>query len=917
MKKIIKFLFLLILTAVALAVLGVVFWTQVKEWVYVDGFIGNDTPQFIHYVYYHFKHPGFPVNSWDYLWHNGVPRAIDTSYIHFFFTRPLVEALGFYQAIKAFPLISLAIFVLFTYLIFYELSRSVLLALGMAISLVLGRGLYEALFSGGVVMSAISQAWFPIQFYFLARFHRRGTYRNLLLAGVSSALGFYFHGMLMMFMGFIPSFVFVLFSTRKGEPLISKRSIKNSFLFSLIALTVGALGSWPYLLQGFQGGSFSVLIPGPGPRTKVETFGPLLEFIDKGIPVALIIGIGVLLISLIIGKKKRLLRAAFPFVALIFYALFWFITYNYGLHPQAGIIFPARFYWMWPLSLGALAAVFLSPLSSYKPRKKISGKLAQWLFSNLAKVVIFLVIVFSLLSILLNKHLAKEMIKVEPLETQDLAENYRNLLQNVLSKIDQEDIDWRIWSHEQSFNMKWILVSDVPLSGGYAHIYTRRSRLWEGWSYAVMSRPNYESQEIPRDMAEQQALFFLDWYGIKYINFVPGGGEWDIAPYLYQNGDYLDVLASDPDKGFLKLKPGLTSEIVSSVNVPVIGFVGNDEGYMTFLKNLAMLNLNTSHVIPLRLAQSPAKLTKSMLANVDGLVLYNFKAGGIFYSRGWNGIFNFVEQGGKVWIEGGGNSSEREKQNLPRVFPITASQYGSLGKDWQPGGEYADKINFSSLEPLVYRDTAWQVSYAPSGSVKPGAKVLLTQKGNPVAVEQAIGKGKVIWTGANFWYRPEEYRQNGLKEIVFVELFLNELMGKLSPKRLEAQVERRDPEHIQVRGQGFSGVVFKETNWPGWNAAVENGSQRKKVPVFAAGPELMYIPVPKEMREGMIEVSINYQGDPFNWLSFFISLTSFLAVVLYLIFGGRLFRRFLPKKITEHPRGIRMKVSSWWESEEE
>jgi hypothetical protein len=32
-----------------------------------------------------------------------------------------------------------------------------------------------------------------------------------------------------------------------------------------------------------------------------------------------------------------------------------------------------------------------------------------------------------------------------------------------------------------------------------------------------LNKINWETQEIPRDMAKQQSLFFIDWYATKYF----------------------------------------------------------------------------------------------------------------------------------------------------------------------------------------------------------------------------------------------------------------------------------------------------------------------------------------------------------------------------------------------------------------
>jgi hypothetical protein len=344
---------------------------------------------------------------------------------------------------------------------------------------------------------------------------------------------------------------------------------------------------------------------------------------------------------------------------------------------------------------------------------------------------------------------------------------------------------------------------------------------------------------------------------------------------------------------------------------------------MTFVKDLAMLNLNTSFLIPVKISESISGVSAKKLALVDALVVYDFKKGAPFFSgRGWRRILDFAREGGRVWIETGGESAEKESSDLPDVFPITANRYGALGEDWEVGGPLADEVDFSLFEKLDYRGTPWKLSHAPAGEIKGGAEVLLTQREYPIAVSQPVGEGQVLWTGGNFWYRPEEFRKSGLIEIRLIEALLKRLLGELGQARVDQPLVTRDkPEQVRVSGEGFSGVVFKDTHWPGWRAKVEGGGKVKTVPVLTAGPVLMYVPIPKDMQGGELKVSIDYQGDPFYWFCFFVSVAALMVVLLYLVLGDRMLGRFglenLAKRVDEIKlKGIKEKVLGWWDRDD-
>ena len=500
----------------------------------------------------------------------------------------------------------------------------------------------------------------------------------------------------------------------------------------------------------------------------------------------------------------------------------------------------------------------------------------------------------------------------------DIASQDRKGNAYIYDWVDQSNKNVRIWTHNQSLSTSWSPISDIPLSEGYAFIWTYYSRLWEGWFYGVMSAPNWKSGEIPRPMALQQSLFFIDWYGVKYLTAAKGMGiEWDIADHFYQKSDYVEDFKVDNGSSVFKISDKYTSPIISSVNTPVIGFVGSDDSYMTVVKDLATLNLNTAYLIPVKLSTTLSGITASKLQYIDGLIIYDYQKGFLGDLK-WSEIYDFVNKGGKVWIETGGNSLSQMSDSLPAVFPISKNSFGPLDEDWIVSGELSTSVDFSVMSKLNYKGTVWKLSYTNPNDIRPGAKVLLTEKGYPIAVSQDIGKGKVVWTGGNFWYRPEEFRQNGINEDKIIDFLIHEMMGGLPYQRVTASVDRPTPEHILVEGENFSGVTFKENHWPGWVAKVKVGSRSYSVPIFTAGPELMYIPIPKNYQGQQIEVNIDYLGGFISWIGLIVTILSFGGCFFYLISGRLIKVNFDPKILMANfIKKSHSKISGWWDKEEQ
>lgn len=890
--KAFKIIYMFLASLAALAVLGVVFWIKIKPWVYAEWFLGADTSQYIYYVYYYLKHPHFSVNAWDYFWHNGVPRAIDLTWLHFTLNALLARILGLYVSIKIYPLIYLWLVVFFTFLLFWDLSGSVLIALGLTISLMLGQAIYSDLFSAGVVLSSISHAFLPMTLFFLVRFYKTKKSSFLMLGGMSAALGLYSHGLMGMFWIFIPSFIFLVLAAGSWRRLIDQKSLVNAFLFALVTLSVGAAASWPHLLQGFEGGSNVLMFEKVNAFAWRTVFAEVWGLNDPGVSYAFIVSLFAALGLWFLAKIKpsRLLGA---FGAVMVFYLLWLISYRLGINPLGAVIFPGRIGWIWAILLGSMTAALLAPLSQISGQKITRGK---FIIFNLIKLTIFFLSILGLSSYLLNPSFFKETIKAEEFKRIDLVAKQQEITVPFLPLVDLANKNVRLFSHIGPVNLTWKFNADIPLSEGYAHIWTKLSRGWEGWLFAVLSQPNWEIQEIPREMAKQQAKFFIDWYGIKYLIGNSTYGENAISPYFFEEGGGGCVESrlanTDKDKTTIyRISDACTSGIVAPVRSRVIGFVGSNDAYTNFVKDIASLNLNTSYLVPVKISESIGGISSKNLNFVDSLVIYEpTKNLGILAGNGWSKVYDFVSRRGNVWIETGGNSKDSENASLPKVFPIIETKLGGLGSNWEVGGKLADRIDFSRLGKLDYQGDQWKLSFTEGAQVKEGAEVLLTQKGYPIAVSQKIDKGKVLWTGINIFYRPDYFRRQGygMEEANFVGVFLNELTDNLAPQKAKAKIERVSPEKILVTGQGFSGVLLKETNWPGWTARVESNGKSQSVPILTAGPELMYIPIPKQLEKGSIRVLINYRGAFIYWLSFIVSLVSFILIVFYLLLGKRM-----------------------------
>lgn len=896
MKKAIQTIFNFSLHLTVIFILAWLFWPFVNRAIHVPHLTGYDADQFIHLVHYFQNSLPLPLAGWDHLWYEGVPRVLDSAFLHYYLIQPLVAIFDLALATQIYPLIWLGIFFLFSYLTLFRLSRNHLIALALTAGLIHSQSVYFQIYTKGVVLSGLAQMVFPLMLFFLVLFGQTGSFGYLALAALSLAFMFYSHGAMALVFGLTSAILFLVFCRVKEEKLLSWIRVRRLLVFTAMTVGMAAIAILPQVFDALSGGIY-----GRFPRGQVLSQSDIFVILLKETNPALFVGLGLAaLVAIIFYKRQKPSHLIIPLAILLAYILIFQIALALGINPLGDFLFPGRSFWYFALILAAISALLLAPLS-------------QTLKCGVAGVIMAVVLMNQVqITELLPSLTLVSLDKVQ--RNTQLISYYKDSLNDIWNQVNHDDKNYRVWLHEFP-KIYWNIVSDVPQAEGYFHFYTKYSADWHAWLFATLAEETVENQTIPQDMADKQALFLIDWHGIKYLIPFPGP-EFNLAPRFWGENEYILKKSAEGPPAVLTMKPEFSSGIVEAVNVPVVGFVGSDEGYDAFLRDLGMLNLNTHYLIPLRLTSSIDKLSKTDLEKLDLLVLYNFIGGG----GSWQKITDFIKGGGSLFIETGGNPSLREGTNLPEVFPAEQLNFGSLGKEWQiEANEELATINFAKLEPLVYRNEPWKVSYVPDPSlIRKRGKILVTQAGKPVVVEYQIGQGKIIWSGLNSWYRPWEFKKNGMAEVKILDVLLKRLLETSYRPDAEVIVNREKPEKITIEGNNFSGVVFKENYLPGWKSLVNVNGEKQNLKIYAAGPDLMYVPLPKELENKPVEVSLIYQGPWLYWLLFIVSILSLILVIIEIITNG-----FLTRRLGYSRLGKFIKTKSqfkilrgWWDKEE-
>ena len=902
----------------AVAVVFLIFFPAVAYFLFSSRLIGVDTAHFLYYVIEFSHRLPFPAAGWKMTWFEGTPQMLDYPWLNFYLIQPLVRFFGALSATRIYLIGQHFIFVLFSYLVFFELSGSILLSLALAAGVSRSFTTYIQLYSAGATLSSIAQVAFPAALYFLLRFTKTKSKKMMGLAIIAVAFGFYSHDLTAGFFAFIPALVFIFFYSLPKEKFLSKEKIKRLLFFAVGTLFLSFPPVMVHVVDFFTGIGIREHLIGALGLTSTVGFDDLF----KSTNLVFFIFFPIALISTFFFDLKQRIRLILPLGAILLYFLLFQLSYTLGINPAIGVIFPHRSFWLFPLLIGALISIFLFVGKSVKFR----------LIKQLVDIVKSLLILAGTLY-WGSQSLDPNLKGLDYLEhgigniTTYRFSNYKinNLFarekpgpyQAFIDFFGNQDSNHRLYVYDSSVRIGWNMFSVIPQTYGYYHYYTQETVDWLAWLYASFSRENYDEGGIPEDIARQQALFLADWYAVRYIaTFIPLLNN--VAPHFYEDNPYVSAKTNFGPPALIKLSPEYVSEIARPSKAPVLGFVGDKRSYDYFMRNLGILNLNSNYLIPIRLAHFVEDLTPERLEGIDGLVFYNYyrkKEDSKVYQAAWKRLGGFLQDGGVILIETGAECPEKWGEKIPEIFPISQLDSGSLGAAWNITSDFFSKSDFENLSPLTYEGGNWTVSFVPSENlIKPGARILLKQKGKPVIVEKQIGGGKVIWSGLNLFYRPLHHQETALAETRLLEKLLAEL-APLEQQEINFDFNRPEPEKVILEFTGGHGALLKENNYGGWIAQATVDGKKIGLPILMAGPYFMYAPLPRELWDKSIKLEFVYRGLWHYWLFFIIAIITFFFLLDLIILNQRIFNLFyLPLK--NRIVGLRKQAKERWDEEE-
>src|SRR4030042_4735010 len=116
-----------------------------KPAVGIDLFVSVD---FVTYIRDHFN---WPWASWKYIWYGGTPLVQTYPLLHFYLIQPLLHWFSAVQAVQVYVLSSTVLFFIFSYLLFYAVSKSRGLAIVLTVATAYSFNLWSALYWAGSI----------------------------------------------------------------------------------------------------------------------------------------------------------------------------------------------------------------------------------------------------------------------------------------------------------------------------------------------------------------------------------------------------------------------------------------------------------------------------------------------------------------------------------------------------------------------------------------------------------------------------------------------------------------------------------------------------------------------------------------------------------------------------------------------
>lgn len=858
---------------------------------------------------------GFWTGLWKYTWFCGVPLSRDYALLHMYLALPFASFFGDVGGCKIYLLFTSYLFAVFSYLLFFELSKSKTLALLLANILVWSPNVYLVLF-GGCLTFAATQMFLPLSLFLLIKYYRTEDKRFLFLSSGISGLAILGHQAAGGLLVFLPSLIVLLFWAKT-------RFLKRLGIFfcyiavtMLICMPSFALYNYNFLTLS----QVLLRIARENTAQYASVYGPQAWNFFSTTNLFLYLFFSFALVYVIVKRNPdKVVYRSLSFIIILMFLLFFQLLFFLGYNPVQSFIQPYRTFWLFSLTMASIASVWLGGL--FKATNQAYHRHGSFSFParKIGLILLFALLLFPPLMIgvsmkgYLNGNCAEPLLVNEV-----LVNDRRDLLKEMIPAwMDPSKTDYRLYNRNPHLSIWWNIIFPMPVTHGYFQSLTPDQNYWKNWVDASFTGTLYVWGKYNTMIIKNQALFLIDWFAIKYMVGREDTG-FSLASYL---NDYFDRVDYKQDLQFAEIRENLTSSIVEATNAPSILVISDPGWYRNILRDLfASVNLNSKYYVLIRGPEYIDDLSYAELTNFDCVYLYTYKYSNL--EKAFEPLDEYVANGGHLIIDTGFECPESNSTSLPEFFPINQTVRSPLGEEWNfkvSDSPITQGINFSAFDPPIHEDSAWTLSYAPSeNETKPGAHVVLQNHGHPIIVVRNYGQGRVVWSGMNLPYHISMYKN--LEEILLHKNLVNWAIQPQSNQSISFNAKRTSPEEVIVEGhEEFKGILFKENAFDGWTALLKSDGATHKLEVYHAGPDFMYVRVPNNI-EAPFTIKFRYRGPLIDWFFAILSSATLLIVLDYSVFRGYILvnrvLRPIGRKIRKRLGELAGRPRGWWLEEE-
>jgi hypothetical protein len=384
----------------------------------------------------------------------------------------------------------------------------------------------------------------------------------------------------------------------------------------------------------------------------------------------------------------------------------------------------------------------------------------------------------------------------------------------------------------------------------------------------------------PTDTTAQQTRFLLDYYAARWL--------------LTDTEQTRSKLADDPafiHRGREKVYADVSlweyrdaHPIATAVTAPTVLVIGDDVHYDLLLRTLALANVGSDRLLPVRGPATLTDVTAAQLRDYPTVFVYGAAPG----RRPATAAFTaYTHAGGNLVLDIADNPAADAVAKAVGA-PVTGTRSTTVADRWWFTGTHAaTTVHWSP--PLYGGSAPWDVLTCTTTG---DADVLLAAAGVPVVQRAPVGTGHVTWSGLNLPYHAATFAN--LNEVAYLGQLLGaaETAEPITPvTRVRHNAEHRDV----ILPPGINKVLVREYTNENWRATVAGRS----VPLASAGPGMTFVQIPDHSTA--VTISLEYRFLFPEQAGIVVSILAMLAVLGYAAGGAPLLQQTLVRVRSTRP----------------